>query len=303
MKNNGLRTIINIVILVVISVWTIFPIYWLVATSVKQHWEWTAHPPVWFPKPIIDNYAVLFTGDLYMRPGGSYGEAGAITGGAAETIKYTIQPAYPQLINSLFIAGLGSLIAIIVAYLAAYGISRYKTGGTFMYIFILTTRMFPAYGIAIPFVVIYTYLGLMDSRIALAAIYASGTFAFAVWMLRSFIDEIPIEIEEAAMIDGCTRWEVMFKVTLPLVKGGLLSAALFVFILNWGEFLLAQVFTFKNAVTAPVQLQKYFASSGYLYGPMAAQSTLTVIPVIVLAYVIQKHLIRGLTFGAIKGSS
>ncbi|NQU12730.1 MAG: carbohydrate ABC transporter permease [Desulfobacteraceae bacterium] len=291
------------IIVVIVSGWTIFPIYWLFATSIKQHWEWTARPPVWFPpKPIIDNYSVMFTGELFMRPGGAYGEEGAITGAAAKALKYIIQPAYPQLINSLIIACLGTLIAIIVAYLAAYGISRYKTGGTFMYLFILTTRMFPAYGIAIPFVVIYSNLGLMDNRYALAAIYASGTFAFAVWMLRSFIDDIPIELEEAAMIDGCSRWGVIFKVTLPLVRGGLLAAALFLFILNWGEFLLASVFTYKSAVTAPVQLQKYFATSGYLYGPMAAQSILSIIPVVIFAYIIQKHLVRGLTFGAIKGS-
>lgn len=303
MVKSVLKLVRNVIIFAVTSFWTIFPIYWLVTTSIKQHWEWTARPPVWFPpRPIVDNYAVLFTGEIYMHPGGAYGEAGAITGAEATSLKYIIQPAYPQLINSLVIAGLGTVIAVLVGFLAAYGISRYKSGGTFLYIFVLTTRMFPAYGIAIPFVVIYTNLHLMDNHIALAAVYAGVTFAFVVWMMKSFIDDIPVEVEEAARIDGCSRWKVIFKITLPLVKGGLLASALFVFILNWGEFLLALIFTYKEAVTAPVQLQKYFATSGYLYGPMAAQSTLAIIPVIVFAYIIQKHLVRGLTFGAVKAA-
>lgn len=303
MRRNAVKMIWKIALLVVVTAWTLFPIYWLFCTSIKQHWEWTARPPVWFPsEPILDNYKVIFTGELFMKPGGRYGETKAITGGDAKVMKYIIQPAYPQLFNSLIVAVLGTLIAVFVAYLGAYGISRYKTGGTFMFIFILTTRMFPAYGIAIPFVVIYSNLGLMDNRIALAAIYAATTFALAVWMLKSFLDDIPVELEEAAILDGCTRWGVIFKVALPLVKGGLLAAALFLFILNWGEFFFASIFTYKDAVTAPVQLQKYFATSGYLYGPMAAQSILSLIPVVVFAYIIQNHLVRGLTFGAIKGN-
>jgi multiple sugar transport system permease protein len=302
MNRNVFKMMWKIGLIVVVTAWTLFPVYWLFSTSIKPPYEWTARPPVWFPsEPMLDNYQVIFTGELYMKAGKTYEKTETITGDA-KAMKYEIQPAYPQLINSLIVAILGTFIAVFVAYLGAYGISRYKTGGTFMFIFILTTRMFPAYGIAIPFVVIYSNLGLMDNRIALAAIYAATTFAFAVWMLKSFMDDIPVELEEAAMLDGCSQWGIIFKVTFPLVKGGFLAAALFLFILNWGEFFFAAVFTYKDAVTAPVQLQKYFATSGYLYGPMAAQSILSLIPVIIFAYIIQNHLVRGLTFGAIKGN-
>lgn len=272
------------VVLVVLAA-VLFPIFWLVSSSLKPPHEWLAKPPVWVSKAMtLDNYKVLFFPvETIVRIGG-----------------FTT-PAVKPIVNSLVISFFATAIAVLAGFLAAYSISRYRTGGTQLFIFILQTRMLPPIAVAIPLLLMYSTLGLVDRHVGLIVLYAGVTVSYVVWMMKGFIDEIPREIEEAAILDGYSGWEVLFKVVFPLVRGPLLAAGLFVFILNWGEFLFALVFTQSEAFTVPVQLQKYFSNMGLMLGPMAALSVVATAPVVVLGYLIQKHFVRGITFGAVKG--
>ena len=171
-----------------------------------------------------------------------------------------------------------------------------------MYLFVLLTRMFPPIACAIPILVMFSSLRLVDTHLALIILYTGFSVAFVIWMMKGFIDEVPREIEEAAKIDGYSDWQIVWRITAPLVAGGLAASALLVFILNWCEFLFALIFTHTEAITIPVYLMIISqAIHGMLYGPMTALSTIAVIPTIIFGYIIQRHLVRGLTFGAVRG--
>jgi multiple sugar transport system permease protein len=147
----------------------------------------------------------------------------------------------------------------------------------------------------------FVYLNLWDTLWGLILIYAAVTFPFVVWLMRSFFQEVPRELSDAAIVDGCTHWGAFFKVVLPQVKGGLAATALFVFILNWSDFLIALVMSQDNAKTAPVYLQALQSgSAGQEYGKQAALAVILILPPAIFGLAIQKYLVRGLTFGAIK---
>ena len=166
---------------------------------------------------------------------------------------------------------------------------------------ILQLRMFPPIAIIIPLLFMWVYLGLWDTLEGLVILYAAVTFPFVVWLMRSFFQEVPREVSEAAIVDGCTQWGAFFKAVLPQVKGGLAATALFVFILNWSDFLIALVMTQDHARTAPVYLQSLQSgSSGQEYGKQAALACILILPPAVFGLLIQRYLVRGLTFGAIK---
>jgi multiple sugar transport system permease protein len=186
--------------------------------------------------------------------------------------------------------------------MAAYAISRYtKMFGNFLPLFILSARMFPPIAVLIPLIVMYSYIGAIDSFWGLIVAYAGFTLPFSVWMMKSFIDDVPREIEEAAILEGMGNFEVFYKVTLPITKTGLFVTALFIFILNWSEFLIAVSTTYDRVQTAPIFLATLFSSvAGTLYGPQAAMGLLIIIPTVIFGYLIQEHLARGFTFGALK---
>jgi multiple sugar transport system permease protein len=195
----------------------------------------------------------------------------------------------------------GTALSIIVGLLAAFGIARHRIGGEFFPIFLLSARMAPPIVAAIPLLILYSIIGLVDTHIGLIIAYACFTLPYSTWMIASFIEEIPRDLEEAAQVDGMSTLETHFKVTLPLIKGGIAATALFIFILNWSEFLLALTLTHEKVLTIPVQIKAFFTYSGQLYGPQSAFGVIAIIPLIAFSLIIQRHLVRGLTFGAIKG--
>ena len=161
--------------------------------------------------------------------------------------------------------------------------------------------MMPPIAVVVPIVALFAVLRLSDTYFGMILAYTAFTLPFSIWMIRSFIEEIPSELEGVAMVHGASRAKAFLTVTLPLVRGGVLATALFVFILNWSEFLFALVLTSGRILTVTLQVANYVsASSGKLYGVQAAMGTVSTIPVIVFGYLIQKHLVRGLTFGAVK---
>jgi multiple sugar transport system permease protein len=161
--------------------------------------------------------------------------------------------------------------------------------------------MFPPMAIIIPVMIMWSAFRLIDTWYGLALIYGVITFPFVVWLMKSFFDEVPRELDEAAIVDGSSYWGAFFKVVLPLVKGGLASTALFVFILNWSDFLVALLLTNRYWPTIPVFLNKLVSSEiGAQYGPKAALGLIAAVPVVIFGLLIQRYLVRGLTFGAVK---
>lgn len=286
-----MKSIVRYVILLVASLFALFPIYWMVSTSFKPLPEWTANPTVWITSnPTEINYAFLLSASYETFAGRTTEVVGRIT-------FQTIKPFF----DSLVLSGISTLIALTVGTLAAYTISRYKTGGDFTFFFILMFRMFPPIAIIIPVMIMYSALRLIDTYVGLIIAYSGFTIPFVVWLMKSFFDEIPREIDEAAMLDGCSLFSAFSKGVLPLARAGLAVTGLFIFILNWSDFMVAFLLAGGSIVTIPVHLLKMTTSQAQLYGPMAALGTIAVIPVLVLGLAIQKYLVRGLTFGAIKG--
>ena len=270
-----------------------FPIFWLVSTSLKPHEEWTSSPPVWITsQPTLQNYRIVFFPEAARR----------FAAHEAGSLDYKVSgSAWKAFGDSALIATLATFFSVVFGTLAAYSIARYRTGGDNYPFQFLTIRMFPPIAVVVPMVVLFSLLKLTDTYAGMVIAYTAFTLPFSIWMIRSFIEEVPPELEGAAMVHGLTPMRAFLTITVPLIKGGVLATALFVFILNWSEFLFALTLTSGHVVTVTVQVANYVsASSGKLYGVQAAMGTISTIPVILFGYLIQRHLVRGLSFGAIK---
>jgi multiple sugar transport system permease protein len=275
--------VLKFVLVIVVTVLFLFPIYWVATMAFKPFPEWTAATGkiFWVPNnPTLNNFRTVFTRDIDFSP--------------------IAESALRPVINSLIVSIVGTSIAMVAGVLAAYGISRYKAGGQLPF-FLLQLRMFPPIAIIIPIMIMWAFLRMTDTWYGLVIIYGVVTLPFATWLMKTFFDDIPHELDEAAIVDGCSNIGAFFKVVLPLAKGGIASTALFVFILNWSDFLVALVLTDRRWTTIPVHIAKLqSALVGALYGPKAALGLLAAIPPVVFGILIQKYLVRGLTFGAIK---
>ncbi|MBW1945143.1 MAG: carbohydrate ABC transporter permease [Deltaproteobacteria bacterium] len=291
-------------VLIIWAVIVILPIYWMLITSLKDSGEWVSWPPNWIPEnPTIVNYATIFTVT------GSGIDESRERDGTAQTFNI-----WKALRDSVLISTLGSLIAVLLGSFLAYSISRFAVGGKNFRYLILTIRMVPPIVIAIPIMMYYailipsvsqlilgTRISLYDTYLGLGMLYVATTLPFVIWMMLSFIDEIPYTFEHAARIMGAGRMYTLVKVVLPLVAPGLVVTFLFIFILNWSEFLLALTLTQQDVNTLPVLLNKFqSAVEGRLYGPQAAIGVVITVPVIIMGMLIQKHLVKGFTFGMIR---
>jgi len=285
--SSRLRPIARWVTILFLAVLYGFPLYWTVTMAFKPQDEW--NPPgqiYWVPEQ--------WTWANFEDILGLKEQEGIFATGRSRS-------AIPYIENSIIAATGGTLLALAVGVLAAYGIARFRSGGRLLPFQILQLRMFPPIAIIIPLLFMFVYLQLWDTLWGLVIIYGAVTFPFVVWLMRSFFQEVPREISDAAIVDGCTHWGAFFKVVLPQVKGGLAATALFVFILNWSDFLIALVMTQDNARTAPVYLQSLQSgSAGQEYGKQAALAIILILPPAIFGLAIQKYLVRGLTFGAIK---
>lgn len=280
-------TAVRYVALTALAVAFLFPVFWITTIAFKPAVEWNTTPITWLPiEPTLNNFRVLF--DLSASVG---------SGGGSELIANTATRA---IMNSLIISTLGTLLAMVIGTTAAYAISRFRTGGSALPFNILTLRMMPPIVLLVPLVLMASTFNLIDTHLGLILLYGLFTSPFAVWLMKSFFDEIPREIDEAAMLDGFSTLHTFFRKILPLTKGGLAVTSLFCFILAWSDFALAFLMTRTEAITIPVQLQKYVEASGTLYGPRAALGLIAVLPVAILGLLIRKHLATGLSFGAIK---
>ncbi|MGH1484008.1 MAG: carbohydrate ABC transporter permease [Geminicoccales bacterium] len=206
-----------------------------------------------------------------------------------------------KLYNSTIVALVTVSIAIPLATMAAYSFSRFRlVGERVMFVMILATQFVPAVVIVLPFFIMFRDLGILDTRLGLIIINLSIVMPFAVWMIKGFIDGIPIDTEESALVDGSTRWQVIRNIVLPMAAPGIVTAGIFCFIIAWNDFLFALILTTNDAVTLPVGLALFKAEEGDLWNLLAAAGIIIMLPMFILALIIQKHFVQGMTMGAVR---
>lgn len=262
----------------------LFPVYWLTTTAFKRSEDWFTWPPSFLPR--------------YWTIGNFLG----LEGGFFGSVTTAISTITPYLRNSTIVALFVALISTVVAALAAYAISRFKIGGMGFVSWIISIRMLPPIAAALPLYVIFSKLHLVNTWWALILSHLVFTTPFSTWILITFFNEIPRELDEAAYVDGAGIWQSFTLVSLPLAAPGLAAVATLSFIQSWGEFLMALVLTTsKEAQTLPIYLGRFITGWRIAWGPLAAAGLITMIPVVIFSLLMQRYLIRGLTFGAVKG--
>jgi multiple sugar transport system permease protein len=258
----------------------LLPLYWVFVTSIKDQDDLIHDPPVWWPGNATD----LHYAEALNRFGGWEG-----------------------LENSLIIAFATTILAVAVGTLAAYSMARFATGGKHLAFWFLSGRMLPVIAVALPIFLIYTRytqwlpFELADTHIGLILLYTVFSLPWTVWMMYTYFRQIPPELEQAALVDGCSRWQALWKVAYPLAKPGLISAAAFAFIFAWTEFLFALLLNKTETRTLPVVLAGLVTNfQGNQYGEASALTMVSLIPAVLLGILVQRHLVRGLTLGAVR---
>ncbi len=281
------RNLLQRILLISLTLLLLFliyaPILWLFISSISTRAELLAVPPHWIPTQVtFANYANILFGGPDAPP-------------AAREFLYAMG-------NSLVVASAVTLISLVVGTMAAYAFARIRFPGTnVLLVAVLGTRMLPGLSIVIPLYIIASARGLLDTRTVLVLLYLSFTLPFVIWIMISFFRTIPLELEEAARIDGCSRIGAMLRIILPISGPGLVSTTIFAFLLAWDEFFIALLFTSRDAKTVPVAIAEFTGRYAVDYTAMATAGVLAAIPPIVLAIVFQRYIVSGLTSGAVKG--
>jgi multiple sugar transport system permease protein len=278
-----------------------FPIFWWALTSIKPiSAVFDKDKIVWFNfKPTLINYAVTLLGrsrsQLAIDDGLGMGVAGAEAYDSRES-----------LLDTLVVSIGATTITMIVAVLAAYALSRMRFSGRDTFLnWVLGQRFMPPIAIIFPLVLTFKFAGMRDTDnyylgwLSLILIYALMNLPIAVLLLKSFFDDVPKDVDEAAMIDGATRWQTFLKIVLPMVRGGIAAAAVLCFVFSWTEFLLS-LFLTSDIRTVPVKIQTFVTSTGNEWGFITALGTASVIPGFIFILLVQRHLVRGLTLGSLK---
>jgi multiple sugar transport system permease protein len=274
---NGYRTALRglyLALMALVLAFALFPIFWAVTTSFKSKIDALASPPAWVFRPTLENYRYI----TYSRI------------------------AFPKYLRNSIIISMGTTsIAISAGTLAAYAFARFNIRGKANLAFwMLSTRMMPAPAVVLPIYILMRELRIIDTHLAPILAHTIITLPFAVWVMRGFFEEIPIEIEESALVDGCSRFKTFTRIVLPLSVPGLVVTALFCLMFSWNEFLFALVLTSTNAKTATVACTEFRGWMETAWGPACAATTITILPILLITLFLQKHLVRGLTLGAVK---
>lgn len=254
----------------------IAPLAWAVLTSLKVKTQVLAYPPVWWPSPFtLENYReVLFGSNM---------------------------PRY--LVNTLVVALISIVIALVLATHTAYAATRFRFRGREVTMFlILSASMVPIISLLTPLYLVWTRLGLHDSYLGVSLAYAAWQVPTAIWLIRGFVEAVPREVEEAAMLDGCGPWQSFYRIVLPMIQPGLAAAAILIFIYIWNDFLLATTLTLsEERRLIQVGLYRYLGDLGVEWGRFTAYTVLAVLPIVTMFVALQKRLMQGLTTGAMKG--
>jgi len=258
----------------VILLFILLPLYWVFVTSIKPVSDYQAIPPVWFPaQPTFVHY----TAALFSYRG------------------------LQGLINSCIVATATTILSSVLGTMMAYSLARFNTGGEHLAFWVLSQRFLPPVAIVLPVFLLYRGVGLNDTRVGLILFYTVVSLPLSVWMMYTFFRQLPKEMEEAALVDGASRWAAFWRIAVPLAIPGIAAAAVFIFIFCWTEFFFALNLTSRNAYTLPTVFRAFLGFQASQYGEASALAVVSLIPSIVLGMLVQKHLVRGLTLGALTG--
>jgi multiple sugar transport system permease protein len=285
---------------------TFLPLGWIVLTGFKTQEDAIAYPPKVLFRPSLEGYVDLLTVRSRQAPEFMKALPPATTWYdrlARERNMVIAGPSkfVPRYVNSLIIGFGSTFLAVFLGTLAAYAFSRFKVPiADDLLFFILSTRMMPPIAVAIPIYLMYRQLNLTDTHAGMILLYTAVNVSLAVWLLKGFIDEIPREYEEAAMVDGYTRFQAFVKVVLPQAMTGIAATAIFCLIFSWNEYAFALLLTSGNAQTMPPFIPFIIGEGGQDWPAVAAGTTLFFIPILFFTVLLRKHLLRGITFGAVR---
>ncbi len=293
-------------LVIVYALVTLVPLLWIVATGFKTPDDSIAYPPKLMFEPSLEGYVNLFTIRTRQTPDfiASLPPATAWYDKLVRSRNMVIagpSKVVPRFLNSLIIGFGSTFLAVFLGTLSAYAFSRFKIPlADDLLFFILSTRMMPPIAVAIPIYLMYRALGLSDSYLGMIVLYTAVNVSLAVWLLKGFMDEIPREYEEAALVDGYTRLQAFVKVVLPQAITGIAATAIFCLIFAWNEYAFASLLTSGDAQTMPPFIPFIIGEGGQDWPAVAAATTLFVLPILFFTVVLRKHLLRGITFGAVR---
>lgn len=252
---------------------TLFPLVWILLLSLKSQTDAFTLPPALIFQPIADNYFAVWE-----------------------------KPGFRQaFLNSIIVTGLGVGLALAFGLLSAYALSRLRFGGKrIIMVWLLIAYMLPEFLFAIPMYVLYQKIDLYDTHFGLALVYQVFVLPFTIWLLKSFFDEVPSDLDDAARIDGCNHAQVLYHVYLPVTAPGIAATAILAGIWIWNEVTIALALTFSRAETVTVAMASFRGYASFDWGPMTAASVVAIVPLVVFAAFVQRHIVKGLTLGAIK---
>jgi multiple sugar transport system permease protein len=293
-------------VVVLYALLTMVPLAWIVLTSLKSPPDSISYPPKVLFEPTLEGYCNLFT--TRSRQTADYIASLPPPDDRCEAIARARNMVVagpsnyaPRFVNSLIIAFGSTFVSVVLGTMAAYAFSRFRVPGKDdLLFFILSTRMMPPIAVAIPIFLMYRELGLSDTRLGMILLYSAINVSLAVWLMKGFIDEIPREYEEAALVDGYTRLQAFFKVVLPQATTGIVATAIFCLIFAWNEYAFAVLLTSGEAQTAPPFIPIIIGEGGQDWPAVAAGTTLFLLPILVFTVLLRRHLLRGITFGAVR---
>jgi multiple sugar transport system permease protein len=268
------KQVILYAILFLVLLWTLVPILWMVLASFKPGVAQLSTTPVFFFRPTMQHYVAVFAGgDL-----GSY------------------------FLNSVLAAGLSTVIAVSLGCLAGYGLARSHFRGKHHVAFwIISTRMAPIAAIVLPLFILFRYTYLLDSIPGLIVAYLTFNLPFAIWIMNAFFTDLPPSLEEAALVDGASRFQAFYRVALPLVRPGIVTTAILCLVFSWNDYAFAATFSGPNSQTLPIAAAQLNTQTGLNWGQLSAIGTIVVLPMMVVGLAVRRYLVRGLTLGAVTG--
>jgi multiple sugar transport system permease protein len=287
----------------------LIPVFVMGITAFKSRSDVVSIPPKLFFEPTLEGFVFLFTErsqlsqDALAEAKANVDELGLFDRIALSAGQRINGPSdfSRRLLNSLIIAGGSTIISVTLGLFAAYAFSRFDIPGKGdLLFFILSTRMLPAVVVAVPLFLMFRQLGLHDSHVGMILLYTVFNLSLTTWLLKGFIDEIPVEYEEAAMVDGYSRWQSFFKIVLPQATTGIAATTVFAMIFSWNEYTFALLMTSETARTAPPAIATMLGRGGIEWSAIAAGTLAFLIPVIIITFALRRHLLRGVTFGAIR---
>jgi multiple sugar transport system permease protein len=275
----GLMNILTIAILIIV----VLPAIWVVLSSFRPRKDILAKPAVWIPKDLsFKSYRMLFSG-------ARHGEMSV--------------PVPDYFKNSIIISVSSTIVAVGIGMLGGYAFSRFRfKGKNTVFLLIMLSRTVPGIALSLPLLIFYSYTKLIDTRMGIIIVYVALNVPFTIWLTDGFFREIPVELSESAQIDGCSRWKAFWRIDFPLAGPGIGAAGIFAFLIAWNEFAIANVLTRSlNSKTMPVGLFDFVFEFVMDWRGMCTLAVIMLIPAVIITFIIQKNLVRGLTFGALKG--